>query len=244
MEAKGILKVFDTAELLSEAAADFVIHLAAESIEQRGRFVISLSGGNTPGKLYCLLATPVLKHQIEWNKTFIFWGDERCVPSDDERNNAYMAKLLLLDKIDIPAANIYPVPVDLPPAEAAGAYEQTLKAFFRQSEPRFDLILLGLGNDGHTASLFPGTPVLDEVKNLVKEVYVVEQQMFRITMTAPLINQARNVTFLVTGKEKAAIMKAMLGNSIQTDKYPAQLIKPVNGNLFWFIDREAGSALK
>ncbi len=239
METKGILKLFDTAEMMSEAAADFIIQLAAESIEQRGRFVISLSGGHTPGKLYALLATPVFRHQIEWNKTFVFWGDERFVPLDDERNNAYMAKLLLLDKIDIPSTNIYPIPVDLPPAEAARAYEQTLQAFFGKSQPSFDLILLGLGNDGHTASLFPGTPVLHERNSLVKEVYVVEQQMFRITMTTVLINQARNIAFLVTGKEKAPIMKTLFSNFTQPDKYPAQLIEPANGDLFWFADHEA-----
>ena len=241
MNHKNDLRVFETPGLLSEAAAKFIVQLARESISERGRFAIALSGGNTPGKLYALLSTPAFKQQMDWEKTFVFWGDERCVPMNDERNNAFMAKLLLLNNIDIPAANIYPVQVNLPPAEAAEAYEQTLKTFFGKQPTAFDLILLGLGDNGHTASLFPGTTVLHEQKRLVKEVYVVEQQMFRITMTAPFINLANNIVFLVTGKEKAGVLKTVLNGPFEPDKYPAQLIKPVNGNLYWFADKTAAN---
>lgn len=237
----GSLKVFETIDLMDEAAAAFVIELAAESIMARGRFVLSLSGGNTPGKLYSLLSLPVFKDRIDWKKTFIFWGDERCVPLNDERNNAHMAKTLMLDKIDIPEANIFPIQVDLTPPEAAKSYEQKLKDFFGSDTPRFDLILLGLGENGHTASLFPGTQVIHEAQHWVKEVYVAEQKEWRITMTASLINQANNIAFLITGKGKANILKAVLNGPFQPDLYPAQLIKPVRGDLFWFADKDASN---
>ena len=235
----GTLKVFETSALMNVAVANFIVELAAESIKQRGRFVFSLSGGNTPSKLYSLLSYPSFQDKIDWQKTFVFWGDERYVPLDDKRNNAHMAGSLLLDKIDIPQANIYPIPVFLSPAEAALSYEQTLKVFFGKEAPCFDLILLGLGENGHTASLFPGTSVIHESKRWVKELYVAEQKEWRITMTIPLINQAANVAFLVTGKEKSAILETVLNSPIQPDLYPAQLIRPMLGLLLWFADKSA-----
>jgi len=241
MNAKNTLKVFETPDLMSEAVAEFIVGLAAESIAARGKFTIALSGGNTPGKLYSLLASALFKDRIYWQKTFIFWGDERCVPADDDRNNAHQARLLLLDKIDIPSANVYPIPVDLSPAEAAKKYEETLKGFWGKDRACFDLILLGLGDNGHTASLFPHTPVLKETNHWVKEVYVDEQKEWRITMTVPLINQARNLAFLVSGKEKANILQTVLHRTFQPDLYPAQLIQPGMGELFWFADKAAAS---
>ena len=237
----GTLKVFETTDLMNEAVAEFIVSLAGECIEARGKFVISLSGGNTPGKLYSLLASVSYRGRIDWQKTFVFWGDERYVPKDDERNNAHQARELLLEKIEIPAGNIYPMPVSPTPAEAAKNYEQTLNDFFGKSSSSFDLILLGLGENGHTASLFPGTPVLNETKHLVKEVYVDEQKEWRITMTVPLINQALNVAFLVTGKEKAKVLQTVLHGSFEPALYPAQLIKPA-GDLYWFTDRDAASS--
>ena len=233
------LNVFETTDLMSEAIAEFMVKLAAGSIAARGKFVIALSGGHTPDKLFSLLSSALFKDRIEWEKTFVFWGDERCVRINDERNNAHQAKLLLLDKIEIPLNNIYPIPVDSPPAEAAKKYEEILKDFFAQSPASFDLILLGLGENGHTASLFPGTTVLNETKRWVKEVYVDEQKEWRVTMTAPLINQAHNVVFLVSGKEKAEILHAILDDPFEPGLYPAQLVKPASGNLYWFADEAA-----
>jgi len=243
MDPKNKIQIFDTVPELAEAAAFFIINTAKDAVEARGRFVISLSGGHTPEQLYALLAKPPFRDKMPWSKTFVFWGDERCVPSTDKENNANMAKTLLLDHVAIPSANINPVAVDLPPADAAKAYEGTIKKLFDKDAPRFDLILLGLGENGHTASLFPGTDVLTDHTHLVKEVYVTEQKMFRITMTADLINEAYNIIFLVEGESKADIVNTVLSATYQPDTYPAQLIKPVNGNLYWFMDKKAAFSL-
>jgi 6-phosphogluconolactonase len=239
MDKKNTLKVFETSELMSEAVAEFIVTLARESIAARNRFVIALSGGNTPNTVYSLLSSTSFKDKIEWKNTFVFWGDERCVPIDDERNNSHQARILLIDKIEIPSANIHPVPVYLEPTEAAKRYEEILRVFFDNEEPLFDLILLGLGENGHTASLFPGTSAIHESQRWVKEVYVAEQKEWRITMTTPLINEAANIAFLVSGQEKAKILKAILNGPYQPDLYPAQLIRPTHGLLYWFADKSA-----
>ena len=239
MDEKATLRIFETADLMSEAAAEFIVELAAKSIAIRGKFTIALSGGHTPDKLYSLLSSASYRDRIEWGKTFVFWGDERCVPLDDERNNAHQAKLLLLDKIEIPSVNIYPIPVELEPAEAAKKYEETLKVIFGETLPSFDLILLGLGDNGHTASLFPYTSVLIETHHWVKEVHVEEQKEWRITMTVPLINQADKIAFIVSGKEKAEILQSVLNGPYDPDMYPAQLVQPVEGHLYWFADEAA-----
>jgi 6-phosphogluconolactonase len=241
-ETKDIHVFKDVAELC-EATADFIIELANESIAVNGQFVLALSGGSTPNELYKLLATEEYKKRMPWKKTIIFWGDERCVGLDDKLNNAYVAKSLLLDKIDIPATNLHITPVNLPPVEAAKKYEQDLKDFFKNKPPKFDLIFLGLGENAHTASLFPGTEVLHEKDRWVKEVYVEEQKMYRVTMTEPVLNQAHNIIFLVTGKAKAEVLHTIFNSSYQPEKYPAQLIKPVNGNLYWYVDEAAATQL-
>jgi 6-phosphogluconolactonase len=242
MRKQNNIQIFDAGEL-AKAAAEFIVKVANEAIDASGRFVISLSGGHTPETLYSLLCTEPYQGRIAWDKIFFFWGDERCVPAIDEQNNAHMAKVLLLDHVDVPQSNIYPVQVDLPPEKAAAAYENSIKQFFGSKEPCFDLILLGLGENGHTASLFPGTDVLNDHIDLVKEVFVAEQKMFRITMTAKLINKARNIVFLVAGDGKAEILRTVLNAPYQPDKYPAQLIKPVDGNLYWYVDSKAANLL-
>lgn len=237
------ISVFQTAAALAQAAADLMVKISKQAIESRGKFVISLSGGTTPEHLYTLLAKPPYRDQISWNKTFIFWGDERCVPSDNKLNNANMAKTLLLDHINIPSININPVPVDLEPGKAAKKYASIIKEFFGKEPPRFDLIFLGLGENGHTASLFPGSDVVFENTLLVREVFVKEQHMFRITMTPPLINKARNIVFLVEGEKKAEILKTVLIGPQQPDKFPAQAINAEDGNLYWLVDEKAAALL-
>jgi len=153
-------------------------------------------------------------------------------------NNAYQAKLTLLNKIKIPSSNIHVIPVNLFPEKAAEEYEKTILFFFKTGTPKFDLILLGLGTDGHTASLFPGTNVLSEKAEGVRSLYVEDQSMFRVSMTAPLINAARNIVFLVSTAKKAAIFKAVLSEPYQPNKYPAQLIHPKEGKLYWFVDEQ------
>jgi len=242
MDQPNNVKVFTTAGELTSGTAKFIVELASESIAARGRFVISLSGGHTPERLYALLSTPAYRDEIDWNKTYVFWGDERCVPADDAQNNAHMARTSLLDNVDIPPANIFPVPTELPPFEAAFMYERTIKDFFGNDTPKFDLMLLGLGENGHTASLFPGRAMPEET-HLIRAIFIDELNMFRITMTVRLINQSGNIVFLVEGKGKAEILKTILTTSDAPEKLPAQLIKPTNGNLYWYVDQEAAQLL-
>jgi len=244
MKEENQLEIFNDADDLSKAVGNFIVDLAKKSIAEKNKFSIVLSGGKTPEKLFSLLASSAYKHQINWQKTFVFFGDERCVPLYDERNNAFVAKTLLLDKIEIPDSNIFRIPVDLSPKDAAKHYEKTIKDFFRNEEPKFDLILLGLGENGHTASLFPMTSVINEEYSLVKEVFIEELQMFRITMTAPLINQAKNILFLLTGLGKASVLEIVLNGKHEPDNFPAQLISPTDGQIFWFMDKEAAIFIK
>jgi 6-phosphogluconolactonase len=238
------LNIFQTTDKLYKAAAEYFIDHSKKSIASKGRFVVSLSGGQTPQKLYSLLAEPHFHNQVQWNKTFIFWGDERCVPLDDERNNAHQAKLILLDKIEIPKSNIHFIPVNLSPEDAAFNYEKNVIDFFGKEAAKFDLVLLGLGENGHTASLFPGTKVIDEQAAGVRAIYVKEEKMFRITMTAPLINQAHAILFLVAGENKSEILKEVLSAPYQPDIIPAQLITPVDGKVLWFVDSGAAALIK
>lgn len=222
---------FDTPALLAKGAADFILTLASETIKNSGRFSIALSGGNTPATLYALLATIPYSSQINWEKFFVFWGDERCVPADNKDNNSFNANKLLLDKVPIPKENIFPILVELAPALAAAQYEKTIKQFFKTDKPQFDLVLLGMGDNGHTASLFPHTDILKEEKALIKEVFIAELNMWRITFTAPFINNAKHILFLVAGKEKKEMLQTILQGKYEPEKYPAQLIKGAK----WFV---------
>jgi 6-phosphogluconolactonase len=243
MNAKNI-EIFADVELLYEAAASRIIALAKNAAALRKRFVISLSGGKTPEQLFKLLVDSPFSERMPWKNTFIFWGDERCVPLDNERNNAHQAKVVLLNKVPIPFNNIHRIPVNLPPVQAAQVYQQMLQVFFGDKDYCFDLILLGLGENGHTASLFPNTPVLNATEAEIQEVYIVEEKMFRITMTAPLINQAKHILFLVTGEKKATVLKTIIKGAYDPHQYPAQLIKPIDGDLHWFVDTAAAKELQ
>lgn len=244
IDPKNKIQVFETADDLSRATAEYIISTAEESIAAVGRFSIALSGGSTPEKLFILLATSEYKDRMPWRNTFIFWGDERYVPMNDKSNNAHVAMELLLSHVDIPVANLFPVPVNISPAtNAAKAYEKSLKDFFGERLPEFDLILLGIGENAHTASLFPHTAVIHDQTDWVAAVYVDEVKMYRITMTAALINAARNVVFLAVGDGKASVIKTVLTADYNPDKYPAQLISPVNGNLYWYLDKKAAALI-
>ena len=237
------LEIFENAAAFNKAAGEFIIAAAKKSVAEKGKFTLSLSGGKTPESLYQLLAEPAYIQRMPWKNTFVFWGDERCVPLADERNNAYHAKILLLDKTDIPSENIFIIPVNLPPVDAALQYEKELKDLFKNGQMQFDLMLLGLGENGHTASLFPHTDILNEKSAGVRDVYVAEEKVFRVSMTAPLINNALRILFLVTGEKKATVLKTVLKGDYQPETYPAQLINPEKGELYWFTDREAASQL-
>lgn len=235
------MEVYPNLNELSIAAAKYIMDISNEAIREKGKFTISLSGGNTPEKLYSILAKAPFREQMQWEKTFVFWGDERCVPLDDTRNNAYQAKLALLDKVPIPPGNIYRIPVNLSPAKAATVYQREVKDFFGKEPVRFDVMLLGLGENGHTASLFPGTNVLTEKAIGIRDVYVEEENMHRITMTPTLINEAHHILFLVSGEKKAEVLTKILDGSYDSQEYPAELIKPLYGELRWFIDFAAAS---
>ena len=237
-------EIFDTPGQLFKAAADLILQLYEKAVSEKRTFSIALSGGSTPKRLYELLATPLYAKKIDWKNVYVFWSDERCVPISDEENNSHMASLALLNNVAIPKENIFPVPVSFEPSKAAARYEQMIKTLFKDKQPEFDLVLLGTGEDGHTASLFPHTDILDEKKALVKQVYLKDKKMYRVSFTLPLINDAKHILFLVTGKEKAGIIKKIFTRPVKKPAYPAQLIKPVKGKLFWYLDRQAASQLK
>lgn len=235
------LSVFDDKALLAKAAADFLLSCATSSIQKNGRFSLVLSGGNTPRDLFGLLTNEPYYSSIPWAKTFVFWGDERCVPRADPRNNAGEAHQILLSKVPIPFENIFPIPTDRAAQDCAELYQETILKFFGDAAPSFDFILLGLGENGHTASLFPGTNVLEETERLVAEVFVAEQEMYRITMTAPLINLAKEIVFMVSGASKRVVLREVLAAREPRKSLPATLIHPTNGTLRWMADSAAAN---
>ncbi|MEP7165786.1 MAG: 6-phosphogluconolactonase [Ferruginibacter sp.] len=238
------IETFHTPGMLFKAAADHILQLYEKSVAEKGSFTIAFSGGNTPKKLYELLAQPPYVKKINWKNVYIFWSDERCVSFSNEENNSHMASIALLNNVPVPKENIFPVPVNFEPAKAASRYEQMIKTFFKEKDPRFDLILLGLGEDGHTASLFPCTDILNEKKAMVKQVYLEEKKMYRVSFTIPLINNAKQILFLVTGKEKASVVGKLFSKVVKKNILPAGLIKPRKGNLVWFLDKPAALLIK
>jgi 6-phosphogluconolactonase len=234
-----MMTVYADLESLSRAAAALVVTQANRAVAARGRFSLALAGGNTPRRTYELLAQPPFLDQAPWDRMHVFWGDERCVPLDDPRSNARMARNAWLDHVPIPPNQIHPLNCAPGPAAAARQYEARLREFFAGQPPRLDLVLLGLGHDGHTASLFPATPVLEEKGRWVAEVYLAEPDLPRVTLTAPLINQAAVVAFLVAGRSKAGVLREVRHGPRDPRRLPAQLIQPQNGDLLWLADREA-----
>jgi 6-phosphogluconolactonase len=235
-----------TPQELFEAAAEVVVHTATDAVEQRGRFTIALSGGSTPKSLFNLLATNA-RTVLPWDRMFFFWGDERHVPPTDPDSNYRMAEEAMLSKIPVAAGNVFRIPAENPDAAAAAdAYEQTLRKFFQLGPgevPIFDLILLGMGPDAHTASLFPGSAGLQEQTRLVIANWVDKLKTSRLTLTLPVLNAARCVAFLVSGTDKAAVLKTVLEEDAPAEQYPSKLIRPNNGKLIWLLDRAAASDL-
>ena len=236
--------VYADLEALSHAAAGIWVQQARQAVHARGRFSVVLSGGHTPQRMYEPLAQSPLRDRVPWAQVHVFWGDERCVPSDDSRSNEHMARQALLNLVPIPPGQVHPIQYARSAQEAAEQYEVVLRTFFKDQEPRFDLVLLGLGENGHTASLFPEASVLDEQEHWVAEVYVAEQDLYRVTLTPPLINQAMLVAFLVAGTAKAPVLRKVLEGPFDPHHLPAQLIRPTHGDLYWLIDQEAGSLMR
>ena len=237
-----MLKIFDDEIKLSEAAAQFICDAASKNISAKGNFSLVLSGGETPRLIYQLLAEK-FHDTIDWKKVLIFFGDERYVPKNDVRSNFTMANETLLGHVPIPDENIFPIPTNSSPANDALNYEKTLRQIFHESFPRFDLVMLGLGENGHTASLFPQAEILNEKTRWVKEVFIPEQNMYRISLTAPAINASSQIIFLVSGEKKASILSEVLNGKFQPDRLPAQMIKPADGDLIWIVDKPASLKL-
>jgi len=248
MSDRELYTLAGTNELFRRGAEEFV-RAAKDAIEDRGVFNVALSGGSTPKGLFSLLVTDEdLRAQVQWKKINFFWGDERHVPPDDPESNYRMANEALLSKLSIDAKRVFRMKGEFEEAEdAAEDYERILNGHFRLEEaqlPRFDLVLLGMGPDGHTASLFPGTKALHEQKHLVVSNWVGKFDTDRITMTARVLNNAANVVFLVGGDDKAPALKSVLEGPFEPEQLPAQLIRPVDGRLLWLADQQAARLLK
>lgn len=236
------LNILGTEEEVLERLAAYFIEVAQQSISARGSFSVALSGGSSPKKLYELLAS-TYRDTIDWSRVYFFFGDERNVAHTDPNSNYLMVKKALFDPLKITEDQIFPVDTSVEPGIAAQKYAEVIKNFFKGEEMRFDLILLGLGDNSHTASLFPYTPVLHDKAPSVKEVYLEDQKVYRITLNAPLINQAHHIAFLVYGQGKAEAVHHVIEDKQDIDNFPAQLIKPVHGELQWFLDKAAASDL-
>ena len=245
------VRVFPNEDEVAAQASDFILRAAQDAISARGRFTLALTGGTTPEKTYGLLAQPHHATQLDWSKVFLFWGDDRFVPPDDPRSNFGMASRTLLDKVPVPVANIYPMPTGADaPAQAADYYAGTLAQFFGipagdLTPPQFDLVLLGMGDDGHVASLFPGFPSLE-----VDDRWVVSSPpgtlpppVDRVTLTFPVLNAARQVLFIVTGGKKSDAVHDVLEGGAARERRPAAGITPTGGDVVWLIDRDAASLI-
>ncbi len=236
-----MIKVFRNPKSLLSALADFIVAQARQAIDSDGRFNFVLSGGSSPKKLYELLASKAYRDKIDWKKVYFFFGDERYVPRDHADSNYRMVKTALFDPLKI-VDHIFAYDTKLSPGDSAASYEKVIREHFN-GRCRFDLILLGLGDNSHTASLFPHTNVLHEKVAFVREVFVEEVKMHRLTFTAPLINKAHSIVFLVFGSGKAEAVHHIIEDPPNIDEYPAQLIHPKEGDLHWFLDEAAAGMI-
>ncbi|GHO73707.1 6-phosphogluconolactonase [Ktedonobacter sp. SOSP1-85] len=239
------ISVYSSLDTLSQAAARYVIQVAQEAIVSHGRFTFALSGGNTPKALYKLLAAEPYTSQIDWNLVDIFWSDERCVPPESEDSCYRLAMDTMLSKVPIPASQIHRMHAEEKDRDAASqAYTEEMRRVFGTSgTPAFDLILLGMGPEAHTASLFPHQPSLQERERLVMPVSVPKPPPARLTLTPPVLQAPRHVLFLVTGQDKAEAVKEVIEGARNPDEYPAQLVQPTQGDVTWLFDTAAASQL-
>jgi 6-phosphogluconolactonase len=244
------IRILADGDDLSRAAADEFVRLADEAVRRGGRFTVALSGGSTPKALYRLLAAEDggFRARVPWGRAHFFWGDERHVPPDHPDSNYRMASQAMLSRVPVPPGNVHRIPAENPDAaEAAAEYAETLRGFFDVAAgrfPRFDLILLGMGSDGHTASLFPGTDAVHERAGLVAAPWVEKLGAHRITLTPSVLNHAACVIFLVSGEGKAEALRAVLEGPHRPDRFPAQLVRPREGRLLFLVDRAAARLLR
>jgi 6-phosphogluconolactonase len=221
------------------------VNASRTCIVSQGKFSAAISGGSTPRKLYSLLGSAEYSPQVDWQRVHLFWADERCVPKEDEESNFKTVFDRLLSKISIPGENIHRIEGEEDPDKAARDYEKEVRRFFGMSGlPMFDLIILGMGEDGHTASLFPASKSLEETNRLAVPVYLEKPSKSRITLTLPVLNNAAQILFLAAGHSKADIVNEILGNGEMKERYPAGLIRPIHGSITWLIDQEAAEKLR
>ena len=238
------IRIFKDLEKLSKDAAILFIEKAADSITERGRFLVALNGGGTPARLFSMLASDY-KDKVDWQNVHVFWGDERCVPTDDPGSSYGQARELLLSRVPIPEANIHRVRGELNPAEASKEYSDILREYANPPLhfPRFDLVYLGMGEDGHTASLFPGSPVDVSEPTVPVTAQYQDRPANRVSLTPVVFNQARTVAFMATGEKKAITLAEVLSDRYNPELYPAQRISPREGDLIWLVDEDAASKL-
>ena len=240
-EMKPDVRVFADVDEISLHVAEAAVRTINESVQTNGTCSVVLSGGSTPRTLYRMLSSQ-FRDQIPWTKVHVFWGDERYVPLTDSHSNYRMARETLLDHVPCPAGNVHPMPTGVPdPEVAARDYEETLRAYFSKGWPCFDLVLLGLGDEGHTASLFPGSPALEETRRWVVAVKAPAEPPLRLTLTLPALTHAANVYFLVTGSNKAQALHHVLSGLPDPKNYPASGLRLARGAVIWWVDRDAAA---
>ncbi len=238
------LRVYATADELASGVAELFVEASSHAIATTGAFRVALSGGSTPRLFLRLLATSPYSSRVDWSNVYLYWGDERCVPPTDAASNYRMAKHALIDHVPIPPGNVHRMEGEREPAEAAAAYDALLRDVFAGPTPHFDLVLLGLGDNGHAASLFPGKTAVREVERWAVSEFIEAVQMSRITLTPPVINASALVAFVVCGKEKARIVRRVIERSRDIDAAPATAIQPDGGRLVWLLDHAAALHLE
>jgi 6-phosphogluconolactonase len=239
-----MIKIFDNIDTLIENAARLIGTVADKAFREQGRFVMALSGGNSPRPLFQLLTKPPYRETIRWKHSYVLWSDERYVPLDDKRSNAGNAYELLLKHVPVPDDHLFTMyDANKSPEEAARDYESKIIKIFGKNEPRLDLTLLGCGSDGHTASLFPGSQAVNENKSLVVAVDHGERELPRISLTPPLLNSSGVVLFIVYGADKSRAVHEVLEGNAKPEDVPARIIKPKRGEIFWFLDQKAAAGL-
>ena len=248
MSAVPEIRIHNDSQAVAEAAAQFILEVGREAVRAKGRFVLALSGGTTPGILYRALASPAFADRFDWSKAIFFFSDERCVPPNDPRSNYALAGKTLFTPLNIPSSQVYRMAGESSdPQAAASEYEQQLRLATKTAPsvpPSLDLLLLGLGEDGHTASLFPGTPILRDYRRAIAATQSPKDPPHRLTMTLAAINRASVVLFLVAGAGKAEVVRAILDPKTEAERqFPASLVMPEEGRLIWFLDQAAAAKL-
>jgi 6-phosphogluconolactonase len=244
MKSHVEVQIFPDLMAISQKAAEMFVLLARASISEKGRFAVAISGGSTPKRFYSLLGSAAYRDQIDWPSVHFFWADERCVPKEDEENNFKLASETFLSRVPVPDRNIHRIKGEKGPEVGTKDYGGRIRSFFGTlGLPVFDLILLGMGEDGHTASLFPGSKVLQERGRPAVPVYLEKPGVDRITVTLPVLNRASQIIFLVSGSSKAGAVRRVLEEEEMGEQLPASLIRPLHGSVTWLIDEEAAGKL-